>query len=57
MKLKQNAKGDNRIASEKRIYLEVLFPMESKVQPKYMFFNKEWSVGKTLDCAGLCSQY
>jgi len=47
--LKTNAKGDARIPENKRIYLEVVYPMNTSIQPKIMFFNQEWSVGKALD--------
>ncbi|KAL6070575.1 AN1-type zinc finger protein 1, variant 2 [Balamuthia mandrillaris] len=43
------SQGDERIPAENRYYLEVLFPMDSKVQPKMMFFNKNHVVGKVLD--------
>ncbi|KAL6070574.1 AN1-type zinc finger protein 1 [Balamuthia mandrillaris] len=49
MRMKSTAKGDERIPAENRYYLEVLFPMDSKVQPKMMFFNKNHVVGKVLD--------
>jgi len=47
--LKMNAKGDAKIPENKRFYLEVVYPLSSTIQPKLMFFNQEWSVGKALD--------
>jgi len=49
MSLKMNAKGDSKIPENKRFYLEVVYPLNSSIQPKMMFFNQEWSVGKALD--------
>jgi hypothetical protein len=49
MSLKMNAKGDAKVPENKRFYLEVVYPMNSNIQPKMMFFNQEWSVGKALD--------
>lgn len=34
---------------ERRLYLEVIFPMESKVQPKMMFFDSNSVFGVILD--------
>jgi predicted nucleic acid binding AN1-type Zn finger protein len=47
--LKTTAKGDARIPENKRIYLEVVYPSNTSIKPKMMFFNQEWSVGKALD--------
>ncbi|CAG8535605.1 9910_t:CDS:2 [Funneliformis caledonium] len=49
MKLKSKAQGDSSIPANSRIYLSVDFPSDSKVPNKPMFFNKEWTVGKSLD--------
>jgi len=49
MKMKTKSLGANNIPEEKRFYLEVLFPMSSGGQPKLMFFNSSWSIGKVLD--------
>lgn len=34
MKMKQNAKGDQKVPPELRFYLEVVYPMETKLTPK-----------------------
>eukprot|EP01103_Thecamoeba_quadrilineata_P020919 TRINITY_DN9254_c0_g1_i1.p1 TRINITY_DN9254_c0_g1~~TRINITY_DN9254_c0_g1_i1.p1 ORF type:complete len:301 (-),score=20.39 TRINITY_DN9254_c0_g1_i1:58-909(-) len=47
--LKQKAKGNTNIPESKRFYLEVVYPTNSQIQPKLMFFNEEWSIGKVLD--------
>ncbi len=44
-------KGNDSVPPEKRFYLEIVYPMESKVQPKLMFFNANATVGKVLDKA------
>jgi len=49
MKMKMHAKGDDKIPADKRFYLEVIFPMGSGVEPKMMYFDPRWSVGKVLD--------
>jgi len=49
MSLRANAKGDAKIPENKRFYLEVVYPLNSNIQPKMMFFNQEWTVGKALD--------
>jgi len=51
MKMKMNAKGDEKIAPEKRYYLEVVYGSGNGVNatPKLMFFDPNWSVGKVLD--------
>jgi len=49
MKMKMRAKGDERIPPERRFYLEVVYPIESGVVPKMMFFDCNFSVGKILD--------
>ncbi|CAI2174118.1 8787_t:CDS:2 [Funneliformis geosporum] len=49
MKLKSKAQGDSSIPVNSRIYLTVDFPSDSNVPNKPMFFNKEWTVGKSLD--------
>lgn len=51
MKLKTKAIGNANIPPEKRFYAEVIFPLESRVQPKLMFFNSNWTIGKVLDVA------
>lgn len=52
--LKKTAKGDEKLAPEKRVYLFVEAEAESTVAkiPKGQFFySKDWSVGKVLDVA------
>jgi len=49
MKIKSNSKGDTKIPPEKRFYLEVIFPIDSKQPSRYMFFNVTNSIGKVLD--------
>jgi len=31
--------------------LEVIYPLDSKIEPKMMFFDRENSIGKVLDIA------
>jgi len=49
MKMKTKATGSASIPEEKRFYLEAVYPIDSKVAPKLMFFNSGWTVGKVLD--------
>jgi len=49
MKMKMKAEGSSSIPPEKRFYLEVVFPMDSGVLPKQMYFNPAWTIGKVLD--------
>ena len=42
-------KGNANIPDEKKFFLEVVFPLDSKVGTKLMFFNSSFSVGKVLD--------
>jgi len=49
MKMKMQAKGDSKIPADKRFYLEVVFPLNSGVAPKLMYFDPRWSIGKVLD--------
>lgn len=45
----KNAKGISSIPKDKRYYLCVVFPQELNKDPCWMFFHKEWVVGKVLD--------
>jgi len=45
----KTAKGNPKIPESKRMYLEVVYPTKSKIHPKLMFFNEEWSIGKVID--------
>jgi len=49
MRLKASAIGNKSIPVDKRYYLEVIFPLEGNVQPKLMFFDSSWAVGRVLD--------
>jgi len=52
--LKKNAKGDAKIATDKRIYLHVEAEAKttSAKQPRGdYFYSKDWSVGKVMDMA------
>lgn len=48
---RQKAVGDKSVAADERVYLELLFPFDSGVAPKQMFFSKKASVGRVLDDA------
>jgi hypothetical protein len=53
-KLKETAKGDKKIAEEKRIYLYVEAEAETakaKLPKGDFFFSKDWVVGRLLDQA------
>lgn len=49
MVMKQQAKGDPKLDLEKRFYVEVHFPYDSKVKPMWVYLNKNFSVGKSVD--------
>jgi len=49
MNMKQKATGSPKVAMERRVYLEVIFPMDSKVEPKFFFFDQEARFGVVLD--------
>jgi len=48
-KMRATAIGDNRIPQEKRFYVEVLYPMDSKVDPKMFYFDQTKRFGQVLD--------
>jgi hypothetical protein len=51
-KLKQAAKGDDKLPAEKRVYVHVeaeAATTTSKLPKAELFFSSEWSVGKVLD--------
>ncbi|KAF3157781.1 hypothetical protein TWF751_002183 [Orbilia oligospora] len=51
-KLKKEAKGDDKIAQEKRVYLYAQAEGKStaaKIPEGTFFYNKEWSVGRVMD--------
>eukprot|EP00727_Mastigamoeba_balamuthi_P003828 m51a1_g13442 hypothetical protein (88) ;mRNA; f:160-659 len=49
MRAKSKATGDPKIPEERRAVYEVMFPMSSGLEPRYMFFDENWSIGKVLD--------
>eukprot|EP01119_Soliformovum_irregulare_P012583 TRINITY_DN3272_c0_g1_i2.p1 TRINITY_DN3272_c0_g1~~TRINITY_DN3272_c0_g1_i2.p1 ORF type:complete len:225 (-),score=48.79 TRINITY_DN3272_c0_g1_i2:258-932(-) len=49
MKIKTKAQGNANIPTEKRYYLEVIYPLDTNIAPKQMFFNSSWTIGKVLD--------
>lgn len=52
--LKKTAKGDDKVPTEKRVYITVeasADTVSSKVPSGAFFYNKEWSVGRVLDMA------
>jgi len=51
MKMKSKAVGSDSVPPEKRFYLEIVYPMDSKIQPKLMFFSVGTTIGKVLDKA------
>jgi len=51
MRLKQNATGNNSIPDDQRCYFEVVYPMDSGVHPKMLFFSRNHTLGKVLDVA------
>ncbi|KAK6533890.1 hypothetical protein TWF281_005235 [Arthrobotrys megalospora] len=51
-KLKKDAKGDEKIAQDKRVYLYAQAEGKStsaKIPEGTFFYNKEWSVGRVMD--------
>lgn len=53
-RLKKEAKGDEKVASDKRLYLHVeaeASSTTSKFPKGDMFFGRDWSVGRVLDAA------
>jgi hypothetical protein len=46
---RQRATGDKRVPADERAYFEVVFPFESGVEPRAMFFSNKASVGRVLD--------
>ena len=58
-KLKQNAKGDEKVPVEKRIYLYVeaeASTTTSKLPKGEYWYSKDWSVGRMLDAAAKALQ-
>jgi hypothetical protein len=52
--LKTTAKGDNKIAPEKRVYLFVNASADTttaKIPEGKFFYGKDWSIGRVLDAA------
>ena len=51
MVMKQSALGDSKLSSERRVYVELHLPHLLQRTPEWVFFNRDWSVGKCLDAA------
>lgn len=49
VKTKSSAIGNKKIVEQDRIYLEVLYPVSSGVDPKWMFFDAKHPAGRALD--------
>jgi hypothetical protein len=49
MRMKTKAIGNSKVPADQRFYLEVIYPIDSKIEPKMMFFDRENSIGKVLD--------
>ncbi|KAF8463998.1 hypothetical protein BDZ91DRAFT_697893 [Kalaharituber pfeilii] len=59
MRLKREAKGDEKVAMDKRIYVYVeaeKASTQSKLPKGEFFYSKDWSVGKVLDQAAASLQ-
>jgi hypothetical protein len=48
-KNKATAIGNKKLAEQDRIYLEVLYPVDSGIEPKWMFFDSKHPAGRALD--------
>lgn len=48
-KNKSSAIGNKKLAEQDRIYLEVLYPVNSGIEPKWMFFDSKYPAGRALD--------
>lgn len=58
-KLKQNAKGDDKIPADKRVYLHVEAEANtttSKLPKGEYWYSKDWTVGRMLDAAAKALQ-
>lgn len=49
IKTKASAIGNKKVLEQDRIYLEVLYPVSSGVDPKWMFFDAKHPAGRALD--------
>jgi len=47
--MKSTASGDVKVPADKRFYLEIVFPIESTVPPKFFFFDQSKRFGQVLD--------
>lgn len=47
--MKSTAIGNKKILEQDRIYLEVLYPVDSGIDPKWMFFDAKHPAGRALD--------
>lgn len=57
--LKRTAKGDDKLPSEKRVYLYIEASADTttaKYPTGKFFYSKEWNVGRTLDAAAKALQ-
>lgn len=48
-KNKSSAIGNKKLPEQDRIYLEVMYPVDSKIEPKWMFFDAKHPAGRALD--------
>lgn len=48
-KNKSAAIGNKKLPEQDRIYLEVLYPVDSGIEPKWMFFDAKHPAGRALD--------
>jgi hypothetical protein len=48
-KAKSSAIGNKKVLEQDRIYLEVLYPVDSGIDPKWMFFDAKHPAGRALD--------
>jgi hypothetical protein len=49
VKVKSTAIGNKKVLEQDRIYLEVLYPVDSGIDPKWMFFDAKHPAGRALD--------
>lgn len=48
-KNKATAIGNKKLTEQERLYLEVLYPVDSGIDPKWMFFDIKHPAGRALD--------
>ncbi|KAI9229759.1 MAG: hypothetical protein DHS80DRAFT_29556 [Piptocephalis tieghemiana] len=49
MRLKMNAKGDNRIPQESRVYARIIIPSRPQIKELQVYFPQSWPLGKWVD--------